>query len=87
MTVDETEVIERVKALPDLYAGRVRPQDLAGMRSMASGGEWGELADLLVASLNLSQATVTSRERDELRSLLAAMDMPGEPLAGLNVEG
>ena len=27
MTVDETEVIERLKALPDLYAGRVRPQD------------------------------------------------------------
>ncbi|MGZ7046623.1 MAG: hypothetical protein ACXVJK_09870 [Candidatus Aminicenantales bacterium] len=85
--MDEAEVIERVKALPGLYAGRVRPEDLAGMRSMASGGEWQELADLLVASLNLTQAAVTARERDELRSLLTAMDMSGDPLAGLNVEG
>ena len=87
MTVDENEVIERLDALPDLYADRVRPVDLAAMRSLAGGGEWDELIDVLVASLNLTQAAVTSGERDELRSLLAAMDMPVEPLTGLNVAG
>jgi hypothetical protein len=40
-----------------------------------------------VASLGSTGTPVTAGERDELRSLLAAMDMPDAPLAGLNVEG
>ena len=66
---------------------RVRPEDLDGMRSMAGGGEWQELVDLLIASLALTQAPVTAGERDELRSLAEAMDLPTGPLAGLNVQG
>jgi hypothetical protein len=85
--VNESEVIEHTEALPNRYANRVRPQDLDGMRSMAEGGEWQELVDLLVASLTVTQAPVTPGERDELRSLLEAMDMPTEPLAGLNLQG
>jgi len=37
---------------------------------MAGGGEWLELVDLLVASLGVTGAPVTSTEREELRSLL-----------------
>ena len=83
----ESEVIEHTEALPDHYADRVSPEDLAGMRSMADGGEWQELVDLLIASLTLTQAPVTAGERDELRSLSEAMDLPTGPLAGLNVRG
>jgi hypothetical protein len=85
--VNEAEVIDRVEALPDRYANRVRPQDLDGMRSMADGGEWQELVDLLIASLAMTQAPVTSGERDELRTLAEAMDLPTDQLAGLNVQG
>lgn len=85
--MNETDVIEQVKALPDRYAGRVRPNDLYAMRAMASGGEWQELVDVLVGSLNLTRAAVTASERDTLRSLLAAMGMPEGPLGGLNVQG
>jgi hypothetical protein len=85
--VKESEVIERAKALPDRYANRVRPQDLDGMRSMADGGEWQELVDVLIASLAMTQAAVTSSERDELRFLLEAMDLPAGQLAELNVQG
>ena len=85
--MNESEVIEHTEALPDHYANRVRPEDLAGMRSMAGGGEWQELVDLLIASLALTQAPVTAGERDELRSLAEAMDLPTGPLAGLNVQG
>jgi hypothetical protein len=85
--VNESEVIERAESLPGLYASRVRPEDLDGIRSMAGAGEWQELVDLLIASLSLTQAPVTAGERDELRSLLEAMEMPNEPLAALNVEG
>jgi hypothetical protein len=85
--MNESEVIERAEALPDRYADRVRPEDLDGLRSMAGAGEWQELVDLLIASLSLTRARVTAAERDELRSLLGAMDMPEGPLATLNVEG
>jgi hypothetical protein len=85
--VKESEVIERAEALPERYADRVRPEDLDGMRSMASGGEWQELVELLVASLGLTRARVSTAERDELRSLLEAMHLPADELAGLNLEG
>jgi hypothetical protein len=85
--MNEAEVVEQVKALPVRYAGRVRPNDLYAMEAMASGGEWQELVDVLVGSLNLTRAAVTSSERDELLTLLAAMGMPEIPLDGLNVEG
>lgn len=85
--MDESEVIEHVEALPDRYANRVRPRDLNGMRSMADGGEWQELVDVLIASLAMTQAPVTSSERDELRSLAEAMDLPAGPLAELNIQG
>jgi hypothetical protein len=85
--VTEAEIIERAEALPDRYANRVRPQDLDGMRSMADGGEWQELVDVLIASLAMTQAPVTSGERDELRTLAEAMDLPTDQLAGLNVRG
>ncbi len=85
--MNESEVAEQVQALPARYAGRVRPNDLYAMQAMAGGGEWQELVDVLVSSLDLTRAAVTSSERDELRSLLAAMGMPEDPLDGLNVEG
>ena len=85
--MNEAEVIERAETLPGRYADRVRPQDLEGMRSMADGGEWQELVDLLIASLAMTQAAVTSGERDELRTLAEAMDLPTDQLAGLNVQG
>jgi hypothetical protein len=85
--VNESEFIERAQALPALFAGRVRPADLDGLRSMARAGEWRELVDLLVASLGATGAPVTAGERGELRSLLAAMDLAEAPLGGLNVAG
>jgi hypothetical protein len=84
--VNEAEVIERAEALPGRFADRVRPQDLDGLRSMADGGEWQELVDLLIASLAMTQAPVTSGERDELRTLAEAMDLPTDQLAELNVQ-
>lgn len=85
--MNEADVIQRVEALPDRYADRVRPQDLDGMRSMADGGEWQELVDLLIASLSLTRAPVTADERNELRSLAEAMDLPADQIAELHVLG
>ncbi len=85
--MNEADIIQRVEALPDRYANRVRPQDLDGMRSMADGGEWQELVDLLIASLSSRRSPVTADERNELRSLAEAMDLPADQLAELHVLG
>jgi hypothetical protein len=57
--VNEAEVIDRTEVLPDRYADWVRPEDLDGMRSMADGGEWQELVDLLIASVALPQTRLS----------------------------
>jgi hypothetical protein len=50
-------------------------------------GEWQELLDVLIASLARTQTPITSSERDELRTLAKAMDVPADQLSGLNVQG
>jgi hypothetical protein len=57
------------------------------VREYAEVGEWGEEIDLLLASLRAGQHPVTAAERDELITLLEAMDMPTEPVDTLTVSG
>jgi hypothetical protein len=85
--MSKTQIIQRAEVLPELYADRVRPGDLDGMRSLAGAGEWWELVDLLAASLGLTQAPVSAQEYEDLRQLFADMDMPNDRLERLNVEG
>ena len=42
---------------------------------------------MLIASLAMTRAPVTPSERDELKTLAEAMDLPTDQLAGLNVRG
>ena len=54
---------------------------------MRGGGEYGELTIELAASLAAHNGTpVTPDERDELRALLEAMNMPTDPIEQLNVQ-
>ena len=53
---------------------------------MRGGGEYGELTIELAASLAANGTPVTPDERDELRALLAAMNMPTDPIEQLNVQ-
>jgi hypothetical protein len=85
--VNDNEMMDRVNALPDSFAGRIDPMDLDDVREAAHAGEWGEAVDILIASLSQTQAPVTTAERDELRTLLDAMGLPAEVLSGLNVQG
>ncbi len=54
---------------------------------MDEGGEYGELAIELAASLAAHHVPVTAAERDELLALLEAMEMPTDPIGKLNVQG
>jgi len=82
---NEAELVARTKRLPEMFADRVRNADLDGLRSMAGGGEWGELLDLLIAALRYSRSTISAHERDELRDLLAGWGLPTNQLEDLVV--
>ena len=84
--MNETEIIDRVEALPDRFADRLPMQTLESLRLMEAGGEYGELAIELAASLAARGVPVTPDEHDELLELLNAMGLPTDPIAKLNVQ-
>jgi hypothetical protein len=81
----ESEVIERAETLPERFADRVSESTLWSIKRMRGGGEYGELTIELAASLAAHKTPVTPDERDELRALLEAMNMPTDPIEQLNV--
>jgi hypothetical protein len=82
----EAEVIERAETLPERFADRVSESTLWSIKRMRGGGEYGELTIELAASLAAHNTPVTPDERDELRALLEAMNMPTDPVERLNVQ-
>lgn len=74
--MDAHEIARRGRALPDQFAARLPPQTVAGLRLMAEGGEYGELAIELTATLVKTEATVSAAEQRELRALLQATGQP-----------
>jgi hypothetical protein len=84
--VDDNEMMDRVNALPDRFAGRLEHATFNQVRSAARAGEWGEAVDNLIAGLAETRAVVTTAERDELRTLLQAMGLPTDLTDGLNVQ-
>ena len=85
MIANEAALAARTKRLPDLFADRVQGVDLDGLQSMAWGGEWAELLDLLIAALRLNGATITAEEHDLLRDLLTGWGLPADQLDDLVV--
>jgi hypothetical protein len=82
----EAEVIERAETLPERFADRVSESTLWSIKRMRGGGEYGELTIELAAALAAHKTPVTPDERDELRALLEAMNMPTDPIEQLNVQ-
>lgn len=81
----ESEVVRRASALPERFADRLSEDDFDTVSGARDGGEWAEEVENLVAALADNGAAVTARERDELAELCAAMGLPTDRLAGLNV--
>jgi hypothetical protein len=79
------DVARRASALPDQFATRLPEDTLAGLRLMEEGGEYGELAIELTATLVKTGATVSAPEQRELRALLEATGMPTQLLEQLAV--
>jgi hypothetical protein len=85
--MDQYEIAQRASALPAQFAERVAPGTLESIQLMNEGGEYEDLTIELAASLAADGAPVTAAERDELRALLEAMQMPTDPIGQLNVQG
>jgi hypothetical protein len=83
--MNEADLAGRTARLPDVFADRVTRADLVGLRSMADGGEWDELLDLLVAALRETGAAISIGERQELRDVLTGWGLPADQLAELIV--
>lgn len=86
MIENEAELATVTKRLPEMFARRVRAVDFDGLRSMADAGEWGELLDLLVAALRVTNAAITVEERDLLRGVLTGWGLPTDPVDDLAVQ-
>ena len=83
--MDEHEIGRRARALPAVFADRLPDSTLTGLRLMDEGGEYGELVLELAATLAKVGATVSTAEQQEIRVLLASMDMPTRPADQLTV--
>ena len=85
--MDIHEIARRASNLPHRFADRIPRETLEIIELMDGGGEYGELTIELAASLAAHNTPVTGEERDELRALLEAMNMPTDPIEQLNVQG
>lgn len=85
--MDTHEIARRASVLPGQFASRIPAETLEGLRLMEEGGEYGELAAELAATLAKTRAIVTAAEQRELRELLLATDMPASPADQLEVQG
>ena len=85
--MDKYEIARRASNLPHRFADRIPQNTLEIIELMDGGGEYGLLTIELAASLAAHNTPVTPEERDELRALLEAMDMPTDPIERLNVQG
>jgi hypothetical protein len=83
--MDRRRLLAALRELPGQYAGRVRQEDVVGMRSMARAGEWRELVDLLVASLAYNQASITAEEASALRGYLEELNISESPIDQITI--
>jgi hypothetical protein len=83
--VNESGLAQRTFELPEVFADRLPERTFRALRSMARGGEWDELLDLLVAALRQTVSAVTVDERDQLRQVLEGWGLPTAQLNELVV--
>lgn len=74
--MNEPGLAQRTFELPEVFADRLPESTLRALRSMARGGEWDELLDLLLAALRQTVSAVTVDERDQLRQVLEGWGLP-----------
>ena len=85
--MDEYEIARRARTLPERFAARVTAETLESLQLMEAGGEHGLLTEELAAALAAQRTPVSAEEKQELRELLVAMDLPTTDADRLEVRG
>jgi hypothetical protein len=80
------ELAQTMRYLPGLYADRVSSRMLQRVTGAASAGQLEKAVELLIRSLHAREEPVTVQERDELRAVLEAMNMPEDRIDGLSLQ-
>jgi hypothetical protein len=75
--MDHQELARAIRGLPDRYRDRIPASTLRQVIDAASTGRWENAVDRLIVSLYAHAETVTTAERKDLRTMLEAMNMPG----------
>jgi hypothetical protein len=80
---EQRELAATMRALPGRFADRLSSYALERITGAAAAGRWEEAVDELITALHTRAEAVTNQERDELRAVLAVMNMDGERVDGL----
>jgi hypothetical protein len=80
------ELAQAMRHLPGRYTDRLGPRTLQRVTSAAAAGQFEKAVEQLIRSLRARAEPVTADERDELRAVLEAMNMPDDRIDGLAVQ-
>ncbi|MEV5754495.1 hypothetical protein AB0L00_42375 [Actinoallomurus sp. NPDC052308] len=72
------ELAGAMRGLPGRYTDRIPTSTLRQITGSAATGRWEQAVDQLITVLDRLAPGITTRERDELRALSTALDMPVE---------
>jgi hypothetical protein len=79
------ELAQTMRHLPGRYTNRLGPRTLQRVTSAAAAGQFEKAVEKLIWSLRVRAEAVTADERDELRAVLDAMNMPHDRIDSLAV--
>ena len=80
VTVGHRELAQAIRRLPERFSDRLPDRTLQRISIAASGGQWQQVLDDLIASLHAFNQPVTAEEHDQLRAALEALSLPTGPL-------
>ena len=83
---EQRELADMMRRLPGRFADRLPARALERIVSAAAVGQWENAVDELIIALHARAETITSAERDELHTVLDALNMPGEHLDALTLQ-
>lgn len=76
--MEHRELAQIMRNLPGRYADRLPRRTVNQIQAAAAAGQWEYAVRRLVTRLRWQAAPVNAAERDELRIVLGALDMPGD---------
>jgi hypothetical protein len=80
---EQRELADAMRRLPDRFADRLPARTVEQVRGAAAAGRWEHAVDELIIALQARAEAVTVEEREHLRHVLKALEMPDEPVDAL----